>query len=75
MIVAGMKSAETSDKSTMCSFMHLWSPGRDTARFAQPDSLGSRKAKRFSWLVMDVVGENEALQQFFEGKSSFKGLS
>lgn len=69
MRVAGTKSVETSDKSVMCSFMHLWSPGRETGRFAQQDSSGSRKAKRFSWLVMDVVGENEALQQFFEGKS------
>lgn len=27
------------------------------------------ESRRFYWLFMDVVGENEALQQFFEGKS------
>ncbi|KAF2974703.1 hypothetical protein EK904_001570 [Melospiza melodia maxima] len=29
-------------------------------------SSSSSKAKYFYWLFMDVVGENEALQQFFE---------
>lgn len=37
-------------------------------RSSQWYSSSSKKAKHF-WLSMDVVGENEALQQFFEGKS------
>lgn len=37
--------------------------------FCQWDSLSSGRAQHFYWLFMDVVGENEALQQFFEGKS------
>lgn len=37
--------------------------------FPLQDAAGCRKVKDLQWLVMDVVGENEALQQFFEGKS------
>jgi len=37
--------------------------------FPLQDAAGCRKVRALQWLVMDVVGENEALQQFFEGKS------
>lgn len=37
--------------------------------FPLQDAAGCRKVRDLQWLVMDVVGENEALQQFFEGKS------
>lgn len=43
--------------------------------FPQWDSSSSRKAKHFYRLFMDVVGENEALQQFFEGESLVLGES
>lgn len=36
--------------------------------FPLQDAADCRKVKGLQWLSMDVVGENEALQQFFEGK-------
>lgn len=42
--------------------------------FPLQDAAGCRKVKDLQWLVMDVVGENEALQQFFEGQDVHRAL-